>query len=797
MRTLARVLIVLVAAGASGEATQQPGGMQPERITGWFSIVWGDPGPQSDQTSHMTFVLTDDNFETVELLIDEQVAARAGGVLGLNGRRVTVEGVGMERALPGQARAAIRAAAVALAADQVQMAGGADVEQAVTGAQPWASVMCKFSDVPTEPKTLSFFQGMYRSLKPGLDHYWRELSFDLANVNGSRAFGWYTLPRPRSYYIYDRNADGVADADLERLAKDCTAAADAEVYFPAYVGINMMFNQTLDCCAWGGSQYLTLDGVSRSWKTTWEPPWAYSDVSVIAHEMGHGFGLPHSSGRYGSTYDNPWDVMSADRANCTTTYRDPVYGCMAQHTIAYYKERLGWTTTVQRATVVAGALATLALEHVAAPAAGQYQVARVPIGATARIYTVEARKRIGYDSKLYGDAIIIHEVDELRGAALAQVIDADGNGNNGDAGAMWVPGETFFGEAGIKVTVNSATATGFQVTIDNNSSSSDLLPYTPAGWAAPMVISRVTGGHTDGPIYAGDALYVDGAYRNAGTAAAAPFQIAWYVDGVSVATSAAAGLAGGASSNVDDVQLGAMTVGWHTVRMVVDSGGSVPESNETNNQYVRTVYASTRPAIPGDLTGDLKSDMLWHHATRGEVWVWPMDGAARVTETLVGTVSDSGYQIVGTGDVNGDGMTDLVWHHATRGEVWVWLMNGTTMVSETKVGTVPDTGYQIVGTGDFNADGKADLVWHHTTQGSVYLWTMNGGIRDAETWVTTVWDTNYQVAAAGDYDGDGKTDLVWRHVTNGDAWLWLMDGATRRPPEIPIGTVPIAYQVVR
>ena len=45
---------------------------------------------------------------------------------------------------------------------------------------------------------------------------------------------------------------------------------------------------------------------------------------------------------------------------------------------------------------------------------------------------------------------------------------------------------------------------------------------------------------------------------------------------------------------------------------------------------------------------------------------------------------------------NGDTKADILWHHATLGEVWVWLMDGTTKLSETWVGTVPDVGYQIV-----------------------------------------------------------------------------------------------------
>jgi len=38
----------------------------------------------------------------------------------------------------------------------------------------------------------------------------------------------------------------------------------------------------------------------------------------------------------------------------------------------------------------------------------------------------------------------------------------------------------------------------------------------------------------------------------------------------------------------------------------------------------------------------------------------------------------------------------VLWHHATRGEVWVWLMNGATLRSVTWISTIADVGYQIV-----------------------------------------------------------------------------------------------------
>ena len=60
---------------------------------------------------------------------------------------------------------------------------------------------------------------------------------------------------------------------------------------------------------------------------------------------------------------------------------------------------------------------------------------------------------------------------------------------------------------------------------------------------------------------------------------------------------------------------------------------------------------------------------------------------------------DPGYVVKGVGNLDANGKADIVWHHATTGEVWAWPMNGTTRVSEAWVANVPDTGYRIVGTG--------------------------------------------------------------------------------------------------
>ena len=229
----------------------------------------------------------------------------------------------------------------------------------------------------------------------------------------------------------------------------------------------MMFNSDFDNgWAWGGALYLTLDGVTRIWSTTWEPPWAYGDISVIAHEMGHGFGLPHSYYNRQYVYDNAWDVMSQDRYNCAAA-TDHTYGCMAQHTISYHKDLLGWIPGPRTITTASPFSATIILEDLATPTSINYQIAKIPVaGSTTNFYTVEARRFTGYDSKLPGEAVVIHNVDTTEG--IPAVLVPGGLSSSADPGVRWTEGERFTdAKNNITVTVNYATATGFVVTIEN------------------------------------------------------------------------------------------------------------------------------------------------------------------------------------------------------------------------------------------------------------------------------------------------------------------------------------------
>lgn len=474
MNCLRSVLLLFVLGLASGHACAQV-------ITGHLELQWGDPAPQQSATgkaggaqtgSGARFNVTLLTAAGSRIALDPAQAYRAAGDLpALANRRIAVV------LSPAKAGAGhLRSVEVIVPADDIDgqrthlVAGKADaVHKSVAGPRRWITLACRFSDIAEEQKDIAFFRGQYGDAPGQLGHYWREVSYDKTNLQGSDAAGWFTLPHPRSHYV-DESGDKPS-ADLGKLFTDCTGVADASVDFSTVVGINMMFNGDLDGFAWGGGRCASLDGPRRCFSATWNPPWAFNNIAILAHEMGHGYGLPHSDNSDGDDdpYDNPWDVMSDSWNNAV---RDGTYGTRPKHVNIVQRERLGWVDAPRKRTLVPGdGMAVVALDfaHLRGAANTQMLVLAMPQAPDpyrSVVYTLEARQRTGlYDGALAGTAVIIHRM-QGEGMAHSQDADVPPADRSNNEGSMFKPGESWVTpEGAFLVRVLSDTPTGFLVEI--------------------------------------------------------------------------------------------------------------------------------------------------------------------------------------------------------------------------------------------------------------------------------------------------------------------------------------------
>jgi M6 family metalloprotease-like protein len=260
-------------------------------------------------------------------------------------------------------------------------------------------ILAEFSDIIHNVSRETIEQQVFTQVRD----YYREASYGNVSIAGSVTKDWIKLATKFSTY------EGLGTfppnwGDCYELAKDAIKAADNEVDFRKYDKVVIvlpsvrMVNYTLR------DPILTSDGCSMSWVTVQQEN---VGAMVLAHELGHSIGLPdfydYSKAEYHnfdiSPYVGPWCLMSYGRMT-----GNPVHFC------AFSKITLGWISDNQIKVVHPGATEFITLEPLEMEAKGT-QVIKIP-GHGETYYLVEARRKIGFDSALPDEGILITRVDE-------------------------------------------------------------------------------------------------------------------------------------------------------------------------------------------------------------------------------------------------------------------------------------------------------------------------------------------------------------------------------------------------
>jgi hypothetical protein len=152
-------------------------------------------------------------------------------------------------------------------------------------------------------------------------------------------------------------------------------------------------------------------------------------------------------------------------------------------------------------------------------------------------------------------------------------------------------GQYYFGFASLST--ENYTVTLSLVTGGGGGSGPNLTPFKPTGWSDKIVVSNVTGTHTDSSVLGtSDTLYVDWAIVNNGTGTrpAVNKSASLYVDGVlKQSWSSSSPLDPNNYGYYEDYSIGSLSAGSHTIRIQADPDNEVPETNETDNDYTKTI----------------------------------------------------------------------------------------------------------------------------------------------------------------------------------------------------------------
>ena len=436
-------------------------------------------------------------------------------------------------------------------------------------------------------------------------------------------------------------------------------------------------------------------------------------TSIMTHELGHNFGLGHSS-------EQECD-KSVENGNCSVASYADVYDVMG-----YSWEQMG-ALNAQQAALVNGLPAgeerdlqgapgtqTLTLSPMGTTGGTRSVVLGAPGGLT---YWLEYRSAVGQDVWL-GDGRNAPVLDQ---GVLLHIAGDGPDGTYGDTSLLLDATPT--PQAGWDSDYQMALKAGRSIWL------SALDYYVTVKSASPT--SAVV------RIQAGDAAFSRDLDRN-------------YATDLLTADPAGTLYRYDASGNGGFAGRVIMGHGWQTrdlITMVGDWDGS---------------------GAAQDVVGRDSSGNLWLYTGAGR-------SAGFTTSRVIGRGWSGMSGLFSPGDWNGDGNSDLLARRRSDNTLWLYPGNGTGgFLTPTKIGAGWGSMSSFDPTGDFDLNGTVDFIARRT-DGALLLYRGNGhgGFDGGGQVFGGGWNMFTSVTGVGDWDADGAPDLLARKP---DGTMWFYAG---------------------
>ncbi|HMJ04994.1 MAG TPA: FG-GAP-like repeat-containing protein [Chthoniobacterales bacterium] len=686
-----------------------------------------------------------------------------------------------------------------------------------------------FSDLVGEPRarggtpiyTATYVKNVADTeIKP----YYLESSYGATSLTNTVSTLVYRMPQTAAFYATNGSND--------QLHSDARAAAAANFTLANYQRIVVLFSDLGNIpgshITYGG---LAQVGGGNAWIN------AEFDFRVVAHELGHTYGLLHanlwqvsdgnpiSAGGFSAEYEDDFDTMGANFANDNRTDFSP-----------WSKNRLDWIPNTKITTVTtSGTYRINRFDN--STGTGVLGLKIVKDGS--RNYWVGCRRKFTDNPSMLHGAYIIWGYN---GAQQSNLLDMTTPGNDEVDAALAIG--TTFTDAAAHVSIRPVAEGGtspnqyldVQVTVlgnndnfanaqpldgrrgntggDNTNATKEPGEPDHAGngggrsvwyrWIAPAsggASFDTLGSNFDTllAVYRGNAvnalaLVVAADDTAVNTQSVVNFHatagVTYYI--------AVDGYAGGT---------GNINLSWRLANEDVDfnADGKAdyvlynPSTRQTalwyldNNLYLGGGFSPTPPVgwkviDAADFDADGNADYFLYNASTNQSAIWYLSGRTYL-RGVFGLTMASGYVPIRAADLNRDQKPDYVLYNTTSRRTVIWYLNGTAYAGSAFGPTLP-AGLQLIDVADFDQDGNNDFLLYQASTRKSIIWYLSGAVYRGSAYGPTI-AAGYQLVGAADFNQDGSPDYILYNASTHRTAIWYLNNsaysASAFGPSLPVG----------